>query len=111
MGKTSLINLIKNEIENIRKMQQNVHQYNKYRTASVQEHEKLHYAEARKITARIAEIALKKYNATNYDLRLSDYALENQYEWFAETFAEANLHTTNKPLVQAMKDFLNEEGM
>ncbi len=31
-------------------------------------------------------------------------------EWFAEVFAETNLHTTDKPYVKAMEEFLRRES-
>lgn len=93
-----------------KRLQRDVHKYNQFRTATPFEQEAIRKNEARKITKEIATIALDKFKAARKDLISSDYGNEDNFEWFAETFAEANLHITKKPLVKAMQEFLKREG-
>ena len=67
--------------------------------------------EARKIKQQIKDIATQKYKAKPKQLITSEYGEKDKYsfEWFAEVFAESQLHTTEKPIVKAMKDYLKEE--
>lgn len=94
-------------IEN--RLKQDVKRYNTYKTDNKQRLE-IEWNEANKIVGNVIDIATQKYKAKKKDLVLSDYSTNNPFEWFAETFTEASLHTTNKPLVQAMREFLSKEN-
>lgn len=94
-------------IEN--RLKQDVKKYNSYKTDNKQRLE-IEWNEACKIVGDVIDIATQKYKAKKKDLVLSDYSTNNPFEWFAETFTEASLHTTNKPLVQAMREFLSKEN-
>ena len=83
--------------------------YNTYKTDNKQRLE-IEWQEANKIVGEVTDIATQKYKAKDKDLILSDYGTRDPFEWFAEAFTEASLHTTNKPLVQAMRDFLSKEN-
>ena len=73
--------------------------------------EEIRDVEASKITKEIMTLATEKYGVKNRrELRPSSYGMESNYEWFAEVFAETNRHTTDKPLVKAMKEFLKGES-
>lgn len=94
-------------IEN--RLKQDFRQYSTYKTDNKQRFE-IEWQEANKIVGDVIDIAIQKYKAEKKDLVLSDYGSKDPFEWFAETFTEASLHTTNKPLVKAMRDFLNKEN-
>lgn len=94
-------------IEN--RLKQDVKRYNTYKTDNKQRLD-IEWNEANKIVGDVIDIATQKYKAKKKDLVLSDYSTNNPFEWFAETFTEASLHTTNKPLVQAMREFLSKEN-
>lgn len=94
-----------------KKIQQNVHKWAEYKNLPVAEKLKIWNTEERNIKKEIINIAVKKYKASEEDLKISKYGDRNgDAEWFAEVFAETNLHTTKKPIVQAMKDFLKKEN-
>lgn len=94
-------------IEN--RLKQDVKTYNTYKTDNKQRLES-EWQEASKIVKEVTDIATQKYKAKDKDMVLSYYSREDPFEWFAETFTEASLHTTNKPLVQAMREFLSKEN-
>lgn len=94
-------------IEN--RLKQDVKRYNTYKADNKQRLD-IEWNEANKIVGDVIDIATQKYKAKKKDLVLSDYSTNNPFEWFAETFTEASLHTTNKPLVQAMREFLSKEN-
>ncbi len=94
-------------IEN--RLKQDFKQYSTYKTDNKQRFE-IEWQEANKIVGEVIDIATQKYRAKDKDMILSRYSREDPFEWFAETFTEASLHTTNKPLVKAMRDFLNKEN-
>lgn len=94
-------------IEN--RLKEDVKKYNTYKTDNKQRLE-IEWNEANKIVGDVIDIATQKYKAKKKDLVLSDYSTNDPFEWFAETFTEASLHTTNKPLVQAMREFLSKEN-
>lgn len=94
-------------IEN--RLKQDVKTYNTYKTDNKQRLE-IEWQEASKIVKEVTDIATQKYKAKEKDLVLSDYGTRDPFEWFAETFTETSLHTTNKPLVQAMREFLSKEN-
>lgn len=83
--------------------------YQKVKASPEGERIRMQYAE--EIKNQIKQIAIKKYHAKGEQLRTSNYGeMKNDpFEFFAEVFAETQLHTTNKPLVRAMKDYLEEE--
>lgn len=92
-------------------LQNDIHQWAKYRASSPIEKEEIRRVEARKIKQQIKDIATQKYKAKPKQLITSEYGEKDKYsfEWFAEVFAESQLHTTEKPIVKAMKDYLKEE--
>lgn len=94
-------------IEN--RLKQDFKQYSTYRTDNKQRFE-IEWREANKIVSDVIGIATQKYKAKDKDLILSNYGSRDPFEWFAETFTEASLHTTDKPLVKAMREFLNKEN-
>ena len=91
-----------------KRIQQDVRAWAKFKT-NVSEMQKMRIAEAESIRTKIKEIATKKYKASEGQLKPSEYGDKSPFEWFAEVFAETKLHTTNKPLVKAMKEYLKGE--
>lgn len=88
-----------------------IHAYNKFKNDYI-EHDRIMAKESRKIVKEVAEIAVQKYHAKSEDLMPSEYARSGGYEeWFAEAFTEANLHSADKPLIKAMKEFLKREAL
>lgn len=90
-----------------KRIQQDVRAWAKFKT-NLFEMQKMRIAEAENIRAEIKQIATQKYKASVKQLETSKYGEQdkNPFEWFAEVFAESRLHTTNKPLVKAMKEYL-----
>lgn len=87
-------------------IQQDVRGWAKYKTGNLSEVQAIRVSEAEKIRDTIKEIATKKFKASKKQLETSDYGEVSAFEWFAEVFTESKLHTTNKPLVKAMKEYL-----
>ncbi len=98
-----------------KRLQQDIKKYKEYKEAknngewskflSIQE------SKAREIVNEIWSIAQDKYHETNVkNFYPSKYSKTDAFEWFAEMFAETNLHTTNKTCVRAMQEFLDKEG-
>lgn len=91
-----------------KRIQQNVHDWAKFKTSPT-DADLMRKAKAKEIEQQIIQIAKEKYKANDKQLETSSYGQKNSFEFFAEVFAESQLHTTQKPLIQAMKDFLKEE--
>ena len=98
-----------------KKIQQNVFDWSKYRKLiQSKDYDKQYEANeirkkyAEEIKLQIKQIATDKYNATGSQLKTSKYGESDDFEFFAEIYAESQLHTTRKPLIKAMQDFLKE---
>lgn len=70
--------------------------------------ESLKYQEADKIRREILETNRTRFNDKVNAPSL--YALENSYEWFAETFTESQLSNGRSNLSKSMMIFLHKEG-
>ena len=99
-----------------KRLQKDVRRFKEYKEAenthNWTKYVEIQNAEASKISTEIQSIAREKFGERNPEnLIPSRYAkISGVLEWFAEVFAETNLHTINKPYVKAMEEFLKKES-
>lgn len=95
-----------------KRLKNNLKDWSDFRLGTLAEQQRFREREANKIRTEIKNIATKNYKAIENQLITSKYGEtdKNPFEWFAEVFAESQLHKTDKPLIKAMKKFLKEEN-
>ena len=95
-----------------KRLKNNLQEWTDFRLGKSSRQQAYRVREANKIRNEIKDIATKDYKATGSQLVTSEYGEKrnNPFEWFAEIFAESQLHKTDKPLIKAMEKFLKEEN-